>query len=100
VAILEKCPTCGGTGEIKPSILLTDEIENNIQYLLQDQNEPYLLINLHPFVYAFLKQRGLFRSIQWKWYFKFKKWIHLTPVNAYQLTDYRFLNKNLDEIKM
>lgn len=100
VSILEKCPSCGGTGEIKPSILLTDEIENNLQYLIQDQNEPYLKINLHPFVYAFLKQGGLFRSIQWKWYFKYKKWIHLAPVNAFQLTDYRFLNKNQDEIKM
>lgn len=100
VAILEKCPSCGGTGEIKPSILLTDEIENNIQYLLQDQNEEYLKINAHPFVYAFLKQGGLFRSIQWKWYFKYKKWIYLAPVNSYQLTDYRFLNKNQDEIKM
>jgi ribonuclease G len=100
LSILEKCPTCSGTGEIKPSILLTDEIENNIQYLLQDQNEEYLMINVHPFVYAFLKQGGIFRSIQWKWYFKYKKWIHLNPVNAYQLTDYRFLNKNQDEIKM
>lgn len=100
VAILEKCPTCGGTGEIKPSILLSDEIENNIQYLLQDQNEPYLKITSHPYVHAFLRQGGLFRSLQWKWYFKYKKWIRLQPVNSYQMLEYRFLNKSQEEIKM
>lgn len=100
VAILEKCPTCGGSGEIKPSILLTDEIENNIQYLLQDQNEAFLKIGLHPFVFAFLREKGLFRSIQWKWYFRFKKWISLSPDNSFQLLEYRFFNKNQEEIKL
>ncbi len=100
VQILEKCPTCEGTGEIKPSILLTDEIENNIRYLLQDQNEPYLKIGVHPFAFAFLTKGGLFRSLQWKWYFKYKKWISLMPVNSYHLLEYHFFNKTQDEIKM
>jgi len=100
VAILEKCPMCNGTGEIKPSILLTDEIENNIQYLIQEQNEEYLKICLHPFAFAFLRQGGLLRSMQWKWYFKYKKWIYMEPVNSYQLTEYKFFNKNQDEIKL
>ena len=100
VAILEKCPSCGGTGEIKPSILLSDDIENNVQYLLQDQNESFLKIVVHPYTYAFLRQGGIFRSLQWKWYFKFKKWIHLSPDNSYTMLEYHFFNKNEDEIKM
>ncbi len=100
VQILEKCPTCEGTGEIKPSILLIDEIENNIRYLLQDQNETYLKVCLHPYAYAFLIHGGLFRSIQWKWYYKYKKWITLMPVNSYHLLEYHFFNKTQDEIKM
>lgn len=39
VKVLESCPVCEGTGKIKPSIIFTDEIENNLKYLLQDQNE-------------------------------------------------------------
>jgi ribonuclease G len=100
VQILEKCPTCEGTGEIKPSILLTDEIENNIRYLLQDQNETYLKVGIHPYLYAFLIRKGLFRSIQWKWFFKYNKWIRLMPVNSYHLLEYHFFNKSQDEIKM
>ncbi|HPT15172.1 MAG TPA: Rne/Rng family ribonuclease, partial [Bacteroidales bacterium] len=59
VQVLEKCPACEGTGEIKPSIILTDNIENNIRYLLQDQNEQYLKVTVHPYLYAYLRQGGL-----------------------------------------
>lgn len=67
VQILEKCPSCGGTGEIKPSIIIIDQIENNIRYLFKDQNEPYLQLALHPYIYAYLVN-GL-PSIRMKWYF-------------------------------
>lgn len=100
VQVLEKCPACEGTGEIKPSIILTDNIENNIRYLLQDQNEQYLKVTVHPYLYAYLRQGGLFRSMQWKWYFTYKKWIRLMPVSAQHLLEYHFFNKNQDEIKL
>jgi ribonuclease G len=98
VKILEKCPACDGTGEIKPSILLSDEIENNISYLLNDQNEAYLRIAVHPYVYAYLRH-GL-KSIQLKWFFKYKKWVRIVPVSSYHLLEYHFFNKNKDEIKI
>lgn len=98
VQILEKCPACGGTGEIKPSIILVDQIENNIRYLVHDQNEPFIKINLHPFIYSYLVH-GL-PSIRVKWYFKFKRWIRLEPMPSYHFLEYRFFNKADDEIKM
>ena len=39
IETLEQCPSCKGTGKVGPSIIITDEIENNIKYLLQQQNE-------------------------------------------------------------
>ncbi|MEI6747533.1 MAG: Rne/Rng family ribonuclease [Bacteroidales bacterium] len=98
VKILEKCPACDGTGEIKPSILLSDEIENNISYLLKDQNEAFLKIAVHPYVFAYLTH-GL-KSIQVKWFFKYRKWIRIVPVSSYHLLEYHFFNKNKDEIKL
>jgi ribonuclease G len=98
VQILEKCPTCGGSGEIKPSIILVDQIENNIRYLIQDQNEAHLTIRVHPFVYAHLVH-GL-PSIRMKWYAKFKRWIYLTPMPSYHFLEYHFFNKAGDEIKI
>ncbi len=98
VVNVEKCPACDGTGEIKPSMLFIDELENNLRYLIQDQNEKHLKIRVHPYLYAYFT-KGL-NSIRLKWYFKFKKWVKLEPMTAYHLLEYRFFNQNDDEIKM
>lgn len=98
VQILEKCPACGGTGEIKPSIIIIDQIENNIRYLVQEQNEAFVRISLHPFLYAYLVNG--FPSLRMKWYLKYKKWIRLRPMPSYHFLEYRFFNKVEDEIKI
>ena len=98
VEILEKCPACGGSGKIKPSIILLDEIESNLKYLIQEQNEKSLSLSVHPFIYAFLT-KGLF-SIQMKWFFNYKKWIKVSRSNSYHFLEYRFFNKLDDEIKL
>jgi ribonuclease G len=95
---VEKCPVCQGSGEIRPSVQLTDEIENNIRYLLQEQNEKYLKLALHPYLYAFLT-RGL-PSLRLKWFAKYKKWIRLMKVNTYHMLEYHFFNEHDDEIKL
>jgi ribonuclease G len=96
ISILEKCPCCDGTGEIKPSIIMLDELENNIRYLLFEQNENYLKITVHPFIYAYLT-KGLF-SIRKKLKRKFKKPLKFMPNTSHQLLEYHFYNKNNDEI--
>jgi len=98
VQILEKCPSCDGTGEIRPSILVTDDIENNLSYLIREQNEKNLLLCVHPYIYAYLT-KGLF-NIKWKWYFKFRQRIKITSMSSYHLLEYHFFNKAGDEIKI
>lgn len=96
--IVEKCPVCDGSGEIKPSIIFTDDIENNVRYLTQEQNEKGLRLSLHPYLYAYLTKG--FISHRLKWFFKFNRWIKLKPEHSYHLFEYHFFNKNNDEIKM
>lgn len=98
VEVLEKCPACDGSGKIKPSILLFDEIENNIKYLINEQNESYLTLVVNPYIFAFFT-KGLF-SIQVKWFLKYKKWIKLKSVSSYHILEYHFFNKNAEEIKI
>jgi ribonuclease G len=43
----EVCPACHGTGTIRPTVLLLDDIENNFNFILEEQNEKIL-----PFVYT------------------------------------------------
>jgi ribonuclease G len=101
IKTVEKCPSCDGTGEIKASLLLVDDIENNIRYLCQEQNEASLVLQVHPFLYAYFKEHfWRFSSYQWKWYRKFKRWISVEPISSYHLMEYHFLNKQGEEIKL
>jgi ribonuclease G len=95
---LEKCPACGGSGEVQASIVLIDEIENNIRYLIREQNAQYLKLAVHPFIYAYLR-KGLW-ALQRKWYRTYRKWIKLEPVNSYHYMEYHFFNKLDDEISL
>ncbi|MDR0364714.1 MAG: Rne/Rng family ribonuclease [Bacteroidales bacterium] len=98
VDVVEKCPTCHGSGEIRPSILITDEIENNISYLIHEQNEKSLSIVVHPILFGYLT-KGLFNQ-RWKWNRKYKEKIRITSDQSYQLTEYHFFNKNGEEIRL
>jgi len=98
VEIIEKCPVCDGSGEVKPSILFIDELENNIRYLIQEQNEKVLTLVLHPFLFAYLT-KGVY-SQRLKWYFKFNRQIKIKQNKSYHFLEYHFFNKNKDEIKI
>ncbi len=94
----EVCPTCNGTGKIEASILLVDDIERKIKYLVKNQNQKYIKLVVHPFVEAFIKKGRWFRSIQWKWYFEYKQKIHVMGSDDFFLTEFRFFDKGDEEI--
>ena len=96
VTIQEECPACRGTGKIKSSSLLIDEIENNLRYLLLDQNEKSIIMQVHPFIYAYLT-KGFFSIIR-KWRWKYHKKIDIREVKSFHIMQYNFLSKNGDEI--
>lgn len=98
IEVFEKCPVCGGSGKITPSIFLIEKIEDNIKYLILNQNEKHLKLIVHPFIYSFLT-KGIF-SYKTKWFFKFKKRIKLKENNSYHFLEYNFFNKKDDEIKI
>jgi len=98
IEVLENCPACKGSGQIRSSSLLLDEIEANIRQLITEQNESYIRITLHPFIYAYLTKG--FPSTQMKWYMKYKKWIRLEPVTSHHFLEYHFFNRIEDEIKL
>lgn len=94
----EKCPVCNGTGIIKASIVLTDEIENHLRYLIQEQNEPKVILHVHPYIYAYLTKGVV--SEQVKWFFRYKKWVPIKANKSYHSLKYKFFNKDNDEIKI
>ena len=57
---------------IKASILLIDEIENNLRHFVQEQNEKQLHIQVHPYLEAYLNKGLLWNSMVHQWKKKFK----------------------------
>lgn len=94
----EKCPACGGTGEIRSSIVLLDDIENNLGFILGEQNEKNLTLVVHPYLAVYIKS-GLI-SKRLKWFFKYGKWIKIKADVSYYLTEFRFFNAKDEEIKL
>jgi ribonuclease G len=96
VEINEKCPSCGGTGEIQPSILLTDQIESDLSHVAKELNQKDITICVHPYLEAYLT-KGFF-SIRRKWKKKTGSRVNVRPVSSYHFLEYHFFNKNEDEI--
>lgn len=98
IKTLETCPTCKGTGKINASILVSDEIEKNIDYELNKQNEKKLKIAVHPFLYAYFTQGIISRRV--KWFFRYGCWIGLIKDTSLGITDYKFYNTQGEEIDL
>ncbi|EHG21240.1 hypothetical protein HMPREF9332_01759 [Alloprevotella rava F0323] len=94
----ETCPTCGGTGKIKPSILFTDLLEGKIRQLSQQLHFKRIRLHVHPYVAAYL-DKG-FISLKRKWQFKYKTSIQLTPNEGLAYLQYQFYNDKGEEIDM
>ncbi|MBO7615705.1 MAG: Rne/Rng family ribonuclease [Bacteroidales bacterium] len=99
VQVQEKCPVCAGEGKIRPAILFIDEIENHLKYLMVDQNENHLTLQVHPFIYAYLCIDGLF-SLRRKWMKKYGKKFKVQSMPEFHMLQYNFQNANGDDIKL
>ena len=97
IEIMEKCPTCKGSGEITPSVLYVDDIENHISFLINEANYKKLTLKVHPYIAGYIKQ-GLF-SRKMKWFFKFKKRIFVESLSSYQFLEFHFFDENGEIIK-
>lgn len=97
IKINEKCPTCKGTGEIGPSVLLVDDIENHISFLLNEAHYNNLTLKVHPYIAGYIRQG--FPSKKFKWFFKFKKRIRVEAENSYHFLEFHFFDKHGEIIK-
>jgi len=93
----EQCPSCGGTGKIKPAILLVDEIRNQLKFLAQDKGHKKLIIKTHPYIAGYLKQG--FPSLAWKWMLKYKTQLKIKKSEAYDFTSYNFFTRQNEIIE-
>lgn len=95
---LEQCPSCLGTGKVTPSIVLGDEIERSVEYIINSHPKTKILLEVHPYLHAYFT-KGVYTK-QWQWYFKYKKWIKLIPKEDFHLNEFKFIDAYNDEIRL
>ena len=99
VDVQEKCPFCDGTGTIKQSLVVVDEMESSLTYLLTASNEKRLTIVMHPYIHAYLT-KGWLKSIRHRWQRKHRVRLDMKPSEQYGLLEFKFFHANGDEIQM
>ncbi|MGL1888461.1 MAG: Rne/Rng family ribonuclease [Reichenbachiella sp.] len=94
----EVCPSCNGSGKVTASILVTDQIDKDIEHIMNKQNEKKLTISLHPYLYSYYTKGLISRQV--KWYFKYKRWITLVEDSSMAILEYTFINSLGEEIAL
>ncbi|MGB1216572.1 MAG: ribonuclease E/G, partial [Saprospiraceae bacterium] len=94
----EKCSTCNGTGKAQASIIVTDEIERDLEFVLQSHPKVKVTLKVHPYVEAFFKKG--FPSQRIKWWMKHGRNVRIEGNNNFALMDYKFYDGNSDEIRL
>jgi ribonuclease G len=94
----EKCPSCHGTGETRPAILLTDELERTLSFIVDKIKTRKLILNVHPFLASYLK-KGLF-PLFLRWNIKYKIIIKVQAVTSYHMLEYHFYDRYENEIDL
>ena len=98
ISTREKCPTCDGTGKITASILVSDQIEQNLHYLLTSQNEKGIKLAVHPYLFSYYTKGWPSRRM--KWFMKYGRWVALEKDSSLGVTDYRFLSQSDEPIEL
>ncbi len=94
----EKCPACQGTGEIRPTILFTDELERDLSFIVGKIKTRKIVVNVHPFVASYLK-RGIFPLFR-RWNFKYRIMLKVQAVTSYHMLEYHFYDRDGNEIDL
>ncbi len=94
--VMEVCPTCMGKGKVQPTLLFTDQVQEDIEHMSEHFGQG-LRLHLHPFVYAYAT-RGLFTSLASKW--KRKYGIKVIENQSLGMLETRFFDKQGKQLQM
>ncbi len=94
----ETCPSCFGKGEVQPSILFTDRLEEKLEYLTQHLRVKKFNLYVHPYVEAYVK-KGMF-SLFSKWRRKFGWGFKVIPDESLAYLEYKVLDATGLEIDL
>jgi len=95
---LEVCASCNGSGKVESPMLLPDQIERSVKFIVDAYPNMSIKLKVNPFLYTHLK-KGFYNK-QMQWYFTYKKWVKLEVDSDFHLNQFKFFNKFDDEIRI
>ena len=93
----EICPSCNGTGKISSTLILEDEIEKNLSYLIMQKHKG-LTVMVNPILFTYLTSGFISKRRKWSW--KYKQKIKVVSNTNYHLTEFHFFDDSDEEIKL
>jgi len=98
IDIEEACPTCFGTGKIKPSILFTDQLESKIDYLVNTLKVKEFTLYVHPYVEAYISKGVI--PLKHKWKMKYGRGCNVRASQELGFLQYKFIDKKGMELNL
>ena len=94
----EDCPSCQGSGKISASLNVINDIDENIKYVLTQQNTKDIKLVVHPFMESYITKGIISKPMAW--FFAYKSWVKIVVDTSLGLVDFRILDKNDDQIEL
>lgn len=94
----ETCPSCYGKGEIQPSLLFTDKLDEKLDYLVNSLKVKKFIMYIHPFVEAYVK-KGMF-SIYGKWKRHYGRGFKIVADESLAYLQYKVVDSDGKEIDL
>lgn len=100
ITTAEKCPSCFGTGEVKPSLLFTDMLFEKLEYLVNTLGKKGFVMYIHPFVDAYVKKGFWFTSLYSKWRRQLGRVFKIVPDESLAYLQYKVIDSDHNEIDL
>jgi len=96
IVTTERCPSCFGKGEVQPSLLFTDTLQEKLDYLVSVLGMRDFVMYVHPFVDAYIK-KGFFTSLYGKWRRRYGRCFKILPDQSLAYLEYKvFDSKHIE----
>ena len=92
----ELCPSCYGKGQIQPSLLFTDKLDEKLDYLVNTLKVKKFTMYIHPYVDAYIKKG--FISLYSKWRRKYGRSFKMLPDQSLAYLQYKVIDTQGKEI--
>ena len=99
IVTAERCPSCFGKGEVQPSLLFTDTLQEKLDYIVNVLGLRNFIMYVHPFVEAYIK-KGLFTSLYGKWRRRFGRCFKILADESLAYLEYKVLDSDRNELSL